>query len=49
VAHRRDVVPGASDDQRVEVTSGLAVGDRIVVDGASALDDGMAVREGAPR
>ncbi|HEY5007097.1 MAG TPA: efflux RND transporter periplasmic adaptor subunit [Caulobacteraceae bacterium] len=47
VAHRRDVVLGASDDQRVEVTGGLAVGDRIVVDGASALDNGMAVREGA--
>ncbi len=46
VAHRRNVVLGASDDQRVEVIGGLAVGDRIVVDGASALDDGMAVREG---
>jgi RND family efflux transporter MFP subunit len=46
-AHRRDVVLGAGDDDRVEVTSGLNVGDRIVVEGASALDDGMAVREGA--
>ena len=41
VAHRRDVVLGASDNDRVEVTSGLTVGDRVVVDGASALDDGM--------
>jgi multidrug efflux pump subunit AcrA (membrane-fusion protein) len=41
------VVLGASDNDRVEVTSGLSVGDRIVVEGASALDDGMAVREGA--
>jgi multidrug efflux pump subunit AcrA (membrane-fusion protein) len=41
------VVLGASDADQVEVTSGLGVGDRIVVEGASALDDGMAVREGA--
>jgi RND family efflux transporter MFP subunit len=47
VAHRRDLVLGASDDERVEAASGLDVGDRVVVEGASALDDGMAVREGA--
>lgn len=45
-AHRRDVKLGADGGDRVAVTSGLQSGERIVVEGASALDDGMAVREG---
>ena len=45
VAHRRDITLGVADGDRVEVLKGLAAGDRVVVDGASALDDGMAVRE----
>ncbi|HEY2661840.1 MAG TPA: efflux RND transporter periplasmic adaptor subunit [Caulobacteraceae bacterium] len=45
-AHRRDLKLGAEDDDKVAVTQGLNPGDRVVVEGASALDDGMAVREG---
>jgi RND family efflux transporter MFP subunit len=45
-AHRRDIKLGAEDDDRVAVQGGLTAGERIVVEGAAALDDGMAVREG---
>jgi RND family efflux transporter MFP subunit len=45
VAHRRNVTLGPTDGERVAVTSGLAAGERFVVDGAAALDDGMAVTE----
>ncbi len=45
-AHRRDLKLGAENDDKVAVVQGLAPGDRVVVEGASALDDGMAVREG---
>jgi RND family efflux transporter MFP subunit len=44
-AHRHDVKLGVADDERAEVLQGVAAGDKVVVDGASALDDGMAVRE----
>ncbi|MFI4976049.1 MAG: efflux RND transporter periplasmic adaptor subunit [Caulobacterales bacterium] len=47
-AHRRDVKLGAADGDRVEIADGVKPGERVVVDGASALDDGMAVREGKP-
>ncbi|MDR3510456.1 MAG: efflux RND transporter periplasmic adaptor subunit [Caulobacteraceae bacterium] len=47
-AHRHDVRLGVTDDQHAEILQGLAAGERVVVDGASALDDGMAVREAAP-
>ena len=46
VAHRRPVRLGALDGDRVEIMQGLAAGDRVAVDGAAALDDGMAAREG---
>ncbi|MDR3507886.1 MAG: efflux RND transporter periplasmic adaptor subunit [Caulobacteraceae bacterium] len=46
VAHRRDVKLGAEQGDDIAVTSGLAPGERVAVEGASALDDGMAVREG---
>jgi membrane fusion protein (multidrug efflux system) len=45
VAHRRDVSPGVEEDDRVEIKSGLKAGERVVVEGGSALSDGMAVRE----
>ena len=48
VAHRRDVRLGAQAADKVEIAQGVAPGDKVVVDGAAALDDGMAVREGAP-
>ena len=39
----RPVQLGATDDDRVEVRSGLAPGDRIVIDGADKLRDGAKV------
>ena len=45
-AHRREVKLGAEDDERAAIAQGLAPGERVVVEGAAALDDGMAVREG---
>lgn len=47
-AHRIDVTLGADQGDRVEVTKGLDAGARIVVQGADALEDGMAIREAAP-
>jgi RND family efflux transporter MFP subunit len=45
-AHRKPVKLGALDADHVEVVSGVAAGDRVAVDGAAALEDGMAAREG---
>ena len=44
-AHRANVTLGADQGDRVEVVKGLAAGARIVVQGAAALEDGMALRE----
>ena len=44
LAHRRDVVPGNSQGDTVVITSGLAAGERVVTEGATALNDGMKVR-----
>ncbi len=44
-ARRRDVTLGVESGDRVEVRSGLSAGQRIVVDGADAVEDGMTVRE----
>jgi RND family efflux transporter MFP subunit len=43
-AHRRDIVTGPSDGRIVAVTKGLSPGERVVVEGGTALDDGMKVR-----
>jgi RND family efflux transporter MFP subunit len=48
-AHRADVGLGGEQGDRVEVVKGLSPGARIVVEGAAALDEGMAVREAAPK
>ena len=48
VAHRKAVKLGALDGDRVEIVQGLAAGDRVAVDGAAALEDGMAAHEGKP-
>jgi membrane fusion protein, multidrug efflux system len=39
----RKVVLGETDGDRVEVTSGLVPGDRIVIDGADKLRDGAKI------
>ena len=43
-AHRRDVVPGPVGGGQVGIARGLADGDLVVVEGGTALDDGMPVR-----
>lgn len=43
-ARRRDVRPGPSDGQRVVILSGLRPGERVVIEGGTALEDGMKVR-----
>ena len=45
VAHKRPVTLGPAQGDRLAVTGGLGVGVRVVVEGAAALDDGMAVSE----
>jgi RND family efflux transporter MFP subunit len=44
-ARRVNVTLGADQGDRVEVARGLDAGARVVVDGAGALEDGMAIRE----
>ncbi|BBF69341.1 MexH family multidrug efflux RND transporter periplasmic adaptor subunit [Sphingomonas bisphenolicum] len=43
-AHRRDIVTGPSDGAAIVVTKGLSPGDKVVIEGGTALDDGMKVR-----
>ena len=45
VAKARDVAPGNSAGDRVQILSGLQPGERVVTEGGTALEDGMAVRE----
>jgi RND family efflux transporter MFP subunit len=47
-AHRSNVTLGAEQGDRVEVVKGIEGGARIVVAGAAALEDGMALREAPP-
>jgi RND family efflux transporter MFP subunit len=44
-AERRAVTTGGSLDQEIKVTSGVARGERVVVEGPSPLADGARVRE----
>ena len=44
-AHRVNLVLGADQGDRVEIVRGLEAGARVVVEGAAALEDGMALRE----
>lgn len=44
VAHRHDVVTGATSGDRIAVTKGVAAGDKVVTQGGTAVDDGMKVR-----
>lgn len=43
-AHRRDVTTGASNGQQVEITRGLKPGEAVVIEGGTAVADGMKVR-----
>jgi len=44
VAHRRDVATAASSGDRVTIAKGLKPGDHVVVEGGTAVEDGMKVR-----
>ena len=44
VAHRRDVTAGPSDGQRVVIQSGLRPGETVVIEGVTAVEDGLHVR-----
>ena len=48
-AERRAVTLGVSDGTRVEVVSGLAAGDRVIVRGQAGLPDGAAISVGAAK
>ncbi len=43
-AHRVDVSPGNSSGDTVQILKGVQPGDRVVVEGGTALEDGMKVR-----
>jgi multidrug efflux pump subunit AcrA (membrane-fusion protein) len=43
-AHRRDVMPGPVMGARVAILRGLKPGEMVVVQGGTALEDGMQVR-----
>lgn len=45
VARRRDVTPGNSAGDTIQILRGLQPGERVVVEGGTALDDGMKVHE----
>lgn len=47
VARARDVIPGNSAGDRIQIVKGLAPGDRVVTEGGTALEDGMKVKEQA--
>ena len=44
VAHRRNVQPGGAFGNKVEITSGVGLGDRVISNGATMVVDGQAVR-----
>lgn len=47
-AHKREVATGAQVGERIVVAQGLKAGERVAVDGLTALEDGIKVREAAP-
>jgi RND family efflux transporter MFP subunit len=44
VAHRQDVVIGAAGRDRIAIVKGVKVGDHVITDGGTAVEDGMKVR-----
>lgn len=50
VAHERNVSPGSSSGDRIQILKGLSATDKVVTEGGTALEDGMKVSEQvAPR
>ena len=50
IASRRDVTPGNSSGNTIQILKGLQIGERVVTEGGTALEDGMRVHEeGAPQ
>ncbi len=47
-ARRRPIQVGLADDAHVEIVSGIAAGDRVIVNGQTGLSDNAPVTEGAP-
>jgi hypothetical protein len=47
-AQRRPIQIGLTDDANVEIVSGIAAGDRVIVDGQAGLPDDAPVTEAAP-
>jgi hypothetical protein len=47
-AHRHQVQTGVADGAKVEITSGVNAGDRVIVDGQAGLPDSAPVREATP-
>ncbi len=45
IARRVDVTPGNSSGDSVAILKGLTAGDRVVIEGGTALEDGMKVRD----
>jgi len=45
VAHERDVLPGNSAGDRIQILKGLSAGEKVVTEGGTALEDGMKVAE----
>ena len=44
VAHRRNVQPGGTYGNKVEINSGVNFGERVISNGATLVVDGQAVR-----
>jgi membrane fusion protein (multidrug efflux system) len=44
IAHRHDVVTGPSSGTRITIIKGVSAGDIVVVQGGTAVEDGMKVR-----
>ena len=44
VAQRKDVVLGAGDGKSISIARGIAANDEVVIEGGTALEDGMKVR-----
>ena len=44
VAHRRDVSLGPTRGDRVAITRGISAGEQVVLDGGTAIENGMKIR-----